>query len=168
MLQQGAPRRGDDAARLRWEKRLDADVPGAQANAEEFTKQFMSTMYGEKQTYEVKQQQVTTVVTTKQQQQQQQQQQLQQRPAVASPPQATTTPPPTLPPKTKIMFSPSRDVFSPTQEVRNLDSSCCKHYIMSIISFRLNKTCKFNNSNSIITTKNMFTNQKKHNHKSQH
>ena len=98
-----APKRGQMSnARKMWEDRLNADVVGAQESAESFTKQFVNVMYSG--TSSVQQ-------NSQQQQQQQQQQQFSQEQT-----DHVAAPPPALPPKTKIMFSPSRHVFSPTTE----------------------------------------------------
>ena len=91
-----APKRGQMSnARKMWEDRLNADAAGVQENAESFTKQFVNVMY-------------SGSTTT----QQQHQVEVQPEPATAT----AAAPPPALPPKTKIMFSPSRHVFSPTTE----------------------------------------------------
>ena len=86
------PKRGQMSnTRKMWEDRLNADAAGVQENAESFTKQFVNVMYSGS--------------TTTQQQHQ-----------VEVQPAAAAAVPPALPPKTKIMFSPSRHVFSPTAE----------------------------------------------------
>ncbi len=135
-----APKRGDAAVRRRWEKRLEADRAGAQDNPEDFTRQFVKTMYGEQQQFvhQTTEAVKTTTVVAEQQQrqqqqlpQQQQQQQQQQQPPQRPPPPEPSPPPPALPPKTKIMFSPSRDVFSPTQEVQSIGKTASAPSIAS-------------------------------------
>lgn len=105
------PRRGQTSnARKVWEDRLNADVVGSQENAESFTKQFMNVMYsGSSSGGSVQQQKREEVTTTD-------------APNEASTPK-TAVPPPALPPKTKIMFSPSRHVFSPPTTLESEDVS---------------------------------------------
>eukprot|EP00090_Calanus_glacialis_P010651 TRINITY_DN19094_c0_g1_i3.p1 TRINITY_DN19094_c0_g1~~TRINITY_DN19094_c0_g1_i3.p1 ORF type:complete len:1028 (-),score=301.07 TRINITY_DN19094_c0_g1_i3:126-3209(-) len=73
-----------------WEDKLDKNVTGAQANAAEFTSQFMKPIHHKKENLSF--------------------------PEL----EKISQPPPALPPKTKIMHSPSRHVFSPTE---SLDSN---------------------------------------------
>ncbi len=134
----GAPKRGggDSAARKKWEKRLEADRAGAQADAEAFTQEFVKSMYGETRQF-VQTESSSSVVTTnsqqqqivpqqqlQQQQQQQmlhQQQQLQQQRALQQQQaqKPASPPPPALPPKTMMVSSPPRDDFSSSKhEVR--------------------------------------------------
>lgn len=85
------------------------DVAGAQANAEDFTKEFMTNMYEASNTSSSMVTRQEHLVVEQHQYEQPQQDEVEQ------PLQVDQSPPPALPPKTKIMFSPSRDVFSPTQ-----------------------------------------------------
>eukprot|EP00095_Tigriopus_kingsejongensis_P006996 maker-scaffold430_size173499-snap-gene-0.35 protein:Tk06996 transcript:maker-scaffold430_size173499-snap-gene-0.35-mRNA-1 annotation:"serine arginine repetitive matrix protein 2 isoform x4" len=89
------PRRGDQA-RGHWEGRLNANVPGSQESAQDFTREFMSEHVTQKE----------TLTST------QHRSQAQGNHASVG----HESSPPSLPPKTKIMFSPSRQVFSPTSE----------------------------------------------------
>ena len=72
-----------------WEERLNANVVGVQTNATEFTSHFMSQMYEKKDNLSFPELE----------------QMGQGRPA--------------LPPKTKIMNSPSRTIFSPTESIES-------------------------------------------------
>ena len=73
-----------------WEERLNANTVGSQSNAEDFTAQFMSNMYQKKDNMSFPELDVN---------------ERHDRPA--------------LPPKTKIMNSPSRSIFSPTESIEN-------------------------------------------------
>ena len=77
-------------AKTMWEERLNANAVGAQSNAEDFTTQFMSNMYQKKDNMSFPELDVN---------------ERHDRPA--------------LPPKTKIMNSPSRSIFSPTESIEN-------------------------------------------------
>ena len=74
-----------------WEDRLNANTAGAQSNAEAFTAQFMSSMYEKKDNMSF--------------------------PELAVNDQSSNRP--ALPPKTKIMNSPSRSIFSPTESIES-------------------------------------------------
>lgn len=93
-VMQNTPKRGDHASDG-WEERLNANVAGAQSNAEDFTNQFMSQLR-------------TTQNVSSSSSSVQESHFLQNS--------SSRDTPPSLPPKTKIMFSPSRQVFSPTNE----------------------------------------------------
>jgi len=73
-----------------WEERLDKSAAGAQENAADFTAQFLKPVYQKKDNLSF--------------------------PEL----EKMSQPPPALPPKTKIMHSPSRHLFSPTE---SLDSN---------------------------------------------
>eukprot|EP00094_Tigriopus_californicus_P012097 TCALIF_11690-PA protein Name:"Similar to Palld Palladin (Mus musculus)" AED:0.35 eAED:0.35 QI:5/0/0/0.28/1/0.85/7/0/1595 len=92
-VMQNTPRRGDHA-RDEWEERLNANVPGAQGNAEDFTNQFMSQLRTDNAIRSSSSAQESHFMHSS----------------------SSRDSPPSLPPKTKIMFSPSRQVFSPTNE----------------------------------------------------
>ena len=72
-----------------WEERLNANAAGAQSNALDFTSQFMSQMYDKRDNLSF--------------------------------PELDDNRPdrPALPPKTKIMNSPSRNIFSPTESIES-------------------------------------------------
>jgi len=77
----------EKTARQIWEERLNANTAASQSTAAEFTSQFMSQMYDRKDNSSINE--------------------LQNQPADR----------PALPPKTKIMNSPSRSLFSPTESI---------------------------------------------------
>merc|ERR1719342_546031 len=70
-----------------WEERLDKSAAGAQENAADFTAQLMKPVYQKKDNLSF--------------------------PEL----EKMSQPPPALPPKTKIMHSPSRNIFSPTESI---------------------------------------------------
>ena len=108
-----------------WKQKLDKNVSGAQENAEDFTKQFMQEMYGASTTTVQHEESKATAAQSVDEhyeemlqyaQQQERQEELrlheqQQQTVVAAAAAA-----PALPPKTKIMFSPSRHLFSQSLE----------------------------------------------------
>ena len=73
-----------------WEERLNANTVGSQSNAEDFTAQFLSNMYQKEDNISYPELDINEGHD---------------RPA--------------LPPKTKIMNSPSRNIFSPTESIEN-------------------------------------------------
>lgn len=80
------PRRGELSEDAKaWEERLNADEAGAQSCAEDFTQAFMKQLMASE---------TTTVVTTQE--------------IIPKQDEPGRMAPPALPPKTKIMFSPSR------------------------------------------------------------
>jgi hypothetical protein len=77
--------------RHEWEQRLDQDLAAAQTNASDFTAQFTQQMYNKQENLSFPElEQITH-----------------------------GAPPPALPPKTKIMNSPSRNIFSPTESIES-------------------------------------------------
>ena len=85
--------------RKEWEERLEKNVVGQQANAADFTAQFLTTeeKTSKKETMYQKQENLSFPELE----------------------QMSTQPPPALPPKTKIKHSPSRNIFSPTDSLEN-------------------------------------------------
>lgn len=86
-------------ARKMWEEKLNANNVGAQGNAADFTRQFMEEMY-QQESSSVQQQSISVHELSQQYNQKQMD-------------------PPALPPKTKIMHSPSRSLFSPTESIES-------------------------------------------------
>ena len=101
-----------------WKQKLNKNVSGQQSNAEDFTKQFMSEMYSNKQ--EMKQEQSVDEHYEEMLQYAQQQEKQEQLRSINSEASETV---PALPPKTKIMFSPSRHLFSPSESVDDSDTT---------------------------------------------
>ena len=87
------------SVRKEWEERLEKNVVGQQANAADFTAQFLTT--------EEKSSKKATMY------------QKQENLSFPELEQMSTQPPPALPPKTKIKHSPSRNIFSPTDSLEN-------------------------------------------------
>ena len=108
-----------------WKAALDKNVPGAQTNAEDFTKQFMQTYEPSQSQMEVKTQMEATkkeenvIDEHYEEMMQYAQAHEEQRQLIDS----THQLPPQLPPKTKIMFSPSRHLFSPSESVDDSDTT---------------------------------------------
>merc|ERR1719510_697022 len=109
-----------------WKSTLDQNVSGAQTNAEDFTKQFMQEMYSSADTTSESKQQSkvveaeiasTTTNTTVDEHYEEMMEYARQHEMHEQQRSITEIPPPALPPKTKIMFSPSRHLFSPSESV---------------------------------------------------
>ena len=117
----------ESSARKMWEEKLNANTVGSAANAADFTRQFMQDMY-EQDTIaaqESSMQQQQQVVSQQYQESSQHyhqevsQQYYQQEVSHQQVSQHHQIDPPALPPKTKIMNSPSRSLFSPTESIES-------------------------------------------------
>ena len=105
-----------------WKQKLDKNVAGAQETAEDFTKQFMQEMYSGTSTAQVESKtQMQSVDEHYEEMLQYAQQQEKQEELRLHEQQQTVAP--ALPPKTKIMFSPSRHLFSPSESVDDSDTT---------------------------------------------
>ncbi len=134
----------ESSARKMWEEKLNANTVGSADNAADFTRQFMQDMYEkdamaiQESSIQQQQQAVSQQYQESSMQQQQQvvsqqyqessehyhqevSQQYYQQQEVSHQPVAQhhQIDPPALPPKTKIMHSPSRSLFSPTESIES-------------------------------------------------